>query len=635
MNVSSFQELLLALAANAPVIIITNDIVAEGTATVNYPVLIRGASRTTLIQRSPTSLGVVFNVTSSGQLNLQNLIVDGASNSGSVASPLINTAGQLNITDVTLENSFSSFRGGAISQAGNSTTLTNAIISNCAAPEIGGAIYVGGSNSALTINDTTVLGSFSGSNGGAIYINQTTTLRCTNVTFSENIASTNGGALFANINTSTIMTNCRFFNNQANNGGAIFVNPTTIFELRDSEFNSNSTSANGGAVYLNNNSNSVLSGNSFVFNTAANGGGIFLNNSAIMNLSGSTFTSNAVSSSGAGIFLNTNTESTISACTFFSNASTNAGAIYVNFGATLQLVNSFLDSNSAANEAGGVFINTDAVVSIINTEIDRNTSDVGGAISINTGGNALIQNGTILDNSAATQAGAIFNLGTLTLSDQVNFGSVGSNEAPIAPGILNAGILNVQNLILDSNGLFIATADNVVRIINPLLPGSIFQLDTTDYVFPDPERSPIVIAIPTETYPVLTQTDADAFLKPVTGFEDWNIQLLNNQVVLVFNPSPGQNTITYLNVLGDVNPNPTSYQPEDLPIILQDPGPVEGFEFIGWFDAAGNQVTVIPEGTTGDIVLFARYRESDVVIGDQVIQNKVRIDCDPCDCKNE
>lgn len=45
----------------------------------------------------------------------------------------------------------------------------------------------------------------------------------------------------------------------------------------------------------------------------------------------------------------------------------------------------------------------------------------------------------------------------------------------------------------------------------------------------------------------------------------------------------------------------------ELPIILNPPGPVRGYRFVNWYNTAGQVVTVIPAGTTGDLILYARW----------------------------
>ena len=73
-------------------------------------------------------------------------------------------------------------------------------------------------------------------------------------------------------------------------------------------------------------------------------------------------------------------------------------------------------------------------------------------------------------------------------------------------------------------------------------------------------------------------------------------------------------TITYNNLDGGVNAasNPSSYTVEDT-VVLQ-PAEKTGFRFVGWFDDAGNQITQIAKGTTGEINLNAQWSETAYVI---------------------
>ena len=74
--------------------------------------------------------------------------------------------------------------------------------------------------------------------------------------------------------------------------------------------------------------------------------------------------------------------------------------------------------------------------------------------------------------------------------------------------------------------------------------------------------------------------------------------------------------ITYvLNGSAD-NRNKDDYTVEDKAYTLQAPAPVEGFFFGGWFDNAdfeGDAVTVIPQGSTGDMTLYAKWIPETVV----------------------
>ena len=64
--------------------------------------------------------------------------------------------------------------------------------------------------------------------------------------------------------------------------------------------------------------------------------------------------------------------------------------------------------------------------------------------------------------------------------------------------------------------------------------------------------------------------------------------------------------ITYADSLNAQNPNPTSYTCETETIVL-DALTMEGYTFLGWFDAGNNPVTEIAKGTTGNISLTAGW----------------------------
>ena len=88
-------------------------------------------------------------------------------------------------------------------------------------------------------------------------------------------------------------------------------------------------------------------------------------------------------------------------------------------------------------------------------------------------------------------------------------------------------------------------------------------------------------------------------------------------------------TITYNNTKGASNSNPISYTIESAKITLSDIL-TNGYEFDGWFDANGVQVTEIASGNIGNIELYARWTAIqysitylyDAEIGDYADENK-------------
>ena len=68
----------------------------------------------------------------------------------------------------------------------------------------------------------------------------------------------------------------------------------------------------------------------------------------------------------------------------------------------------------------------------------------------------------------------------------------------------------------------------------------------------------------------------------------------------------GDYTITYVNVDGATNENPASYNVETETITLKDPVKT-GYTFAGWYSADNSPVTKIPQGSTGNITLYAKW----------------------------
>ncbi len=111
----------------------------------------------------------------------------------------------------------------------------------------------------------------------------------------------------------------------------------------------------------------------------------------------------------------------------------------------------------------------------------------------------------------------------------------------------------------------------------------------------------------TADYPILTDSDAQAFLKPLQDFDGWEVRLSDDrtQIWLV----PTLYTIQYENLEGSSHTNPESYTVTTPDIHLTPPAPRPGYRFTGWYDSPvnGRKVTVIPQGSTGDWILYARW----------------------------
>jgi large repetitive protein len=190
----------------------------------------------------------VFEVTSSGNLTLNNLTIQNGRCNGACAT----------ITDY----------GGGIFNAG-ALTITNSMVANNSATNFGGGIFSGGVTSTLTILNSTFSGMISGA-GGAIY-NGGIGISISNSTFSGNFTQYGGGAIYNSSSGPLTITNSTFSGNTSNDnrGGAIY--SSTPLTISNSTFSGNSADVAGGGIYTD--GPATLYNTIVANNTSTSGGG--------------------------------------------------------------------------------------------------------------------------------------------------------------------------------------------------------------------------------------------------------------------------------------------------------------------------------------------------------------------------
>lgn len=243
----------------------------------------------------------------------------------------------------------------------------------------------------------------------------------------------------------------------------------------------------------------------------------------------------------------------------------------------------------------------------------------GGGIYNDLGGIVTLTAGSIYGNHANV-GGGIYNESDsiIRMNGSTLFGKEAPNEADsYGSGIYNEGQLYTAGNQDIENGIYIEDSNAVVRLEGSLGSNAIIQLDPTDYVTPNLQGNPIVVAESTETYPLLSQTDANAFRKPSVGFDGWEIQLSHDrtQILLV----PFYYTISY-------NANAACCPPAHcLPssasvqsggtLLLSCRKPIrKGYWFLGWnTEPDGSGISYLPGGTvtnvTADIQLYAIWEK--------------------------
>lgn len=338
---------------------------------------------------------------------------------------------------------------------------------------VGGAIAVEGNATVVksTFQNNTALSTGNGYGlGGAISTanieGQTPTLTITSSDFSGNKADV-GGALYS------------MLDNKTKTG-------TSEISISGGTFEENEASYAGGAVAN--------------FETVHVNGSAFLGNKITKNVDGD-------SDGGGAFFLGSESTTTLDAATFDGNQSlTEGGAIATrkaslgnNAGALLDITNSTFANNQAATTGGAIdnhfygSAQQAGSVYVAASAFENNSAENGGAIynhgdlsKDNLVANMTLSNSTFSGNSATNHGGAIYNSGTLEISD----GTFDNNQAANYGGalyvnnlvnkVLNDGTTTVTDSTFDGNQAYIGGAmflhNGTVTIKNTM-----FTNNTADY----------------------------------------------------------------------------------------------------------------------------------------------------------
>ena len=255
----------------------------------------------------------------------------------------------------------------------------------------------------------------------------------------------NNGAAIEVTNTDKAITGTisktKFTNNKAQYGGAIDICAGTI-KIINSKFINNSADVEGGAIDINaanGNPKVTISSSNFINNSAPVGGAIC--NVHDLTVKGSTFIDNTPNTIfnwvGAGGNLNLNIRT-------FTDLQNAIGLVT----GTLTLnQNIAMTAKEAADFTNGITINKDIVIDGKGHTIDA--KNLGRIFSIGEGFTVTLTNATLI-NGKATEGGAIYNDGSLTLSDV----KLSDNAADSYGGaVFNNGELVVSDSVFDSNDI--------------------------------------------------------------------------------------------------------------------------------------------------------------------------------------
>ena len=426
------------------------------------------AYNTNFINNTAATMGgAVFN---NGTLTIQKCIVDNNDITKRTSSDSEDYGGAaiynwydstLFIKNSTISNNLKNYKNGdyvvgAVTSLGKTIISQNSYFVNNSG-RWGGAITTSGSSlPGKKVNELSISDSTFSKNGGlygaGIFI-QGSKFSITSCVFDSNTASgkgnmtpnDNNGAAIEVTNTDKAIagtiTGSKFTNNKAQYGGAIDICAGTI-KITNSKFINNSADVEGGAIdinTLNGNLKVTISGSKFINNSAPLGGAIL--NIKDLTVKGSTFINNTPNTifnwAGAGGNLNLNIKT-------FTDLQNAIGLVT----GTLTLnQNIAMTAKEAANFTNGITINKDIAIDGKGHTIDA--KNLGRIFSIGEGFTVTLTNATLI-NGKADKGGAIYNDGSLTLSDV----KLSDNAADSYGGaVFNNGELVVSDSVFDSNDI--------------------------------------------------------------------------------------------------------------------------------------------------------------------------------------
>lgn len=536
-----------------------------------------------------------------------------------------------------IENNSAARRGGGIyyyttggQQIGQLIISENAVIRNNVATENGGGVYV--DYGYCKISDNADISNNQAVDGAGVYFDGYDLDIGENVKIDRNIARGQGGGMYLKLRSPNIGTaiHGRFVGNTADAGGGInFIVPSfdAYVNLSSSWLIQNKSNSNGGGLNIVGESTSsdmldILMNNIIFDSNESIGDGsaacINYTGASIFNLTAANalFENNTSSTGRGGLFLSLYAQSSLrfDESFFTDNKAASGGALYLEnkneVPLDIRLTNNIFTGNTATSSSGGAIVLGEGNISMFMNIItmSNNTAETtGGAISIenNTGLVIIMGSGGSISFNSAANGGGIYHGSqpTLELHD-ITFAlntATGNGQ-----DIYNITPLYLGGRFTSSSGLFFNSYDSAPSISQNLLEFSDVQLESSDYVKPNAEGTPIVIANSTT---ILQETDASAFhAPPIAGFAGWGPQLSENRRQILLAPLDYE--LQYENTMGASNPNPSTYTVLTPTITLLPLASTSGYRFLGWFNAleGGVPVTEIPLGSIGNIALYARWQ---------------------------
>ena len=334
------------------------------------------------------------------------------STTGDEGIALVSRDSEVFLEDVVFDSNVGEQDGGAIQITDSLAVFTRITVTN----------NESGTDGALATDESDVFvhashfeGNHAYDDGGAMDLDNTSTVQISDTSFVHNTSDDSGGAINAQEYGSLLLDGCTFEDNQANgvtsDGGAMRVRSDTQTEVRNTSFINNSADGHGGALDFSE-ANILLVDNVFSSNTAPLGGAIHMDSMGALDVDGDSYDGNTAEFGGA-IYSIEDVVTDIKFATFANNdASTNlGGAIYGGLDNGSLVVSFSTFTGNTAEDKGGAVSAVSTVsaglFSAINNLFTSNIAkNAGGAIYVDTVDQVLVHANTFCTNDGGKKGGA-------------------------------------------------------------------------------------------------------------------------------------------------------------------------------------------------------------------------------------
>jgi len=405
--------------------------------------------------------------------------------------------------------------GGVLVNGGNFIMQNNASLSgNTSTNGNGGGVYVS-NNGTITMQSGNISNN-SSQRGGGVYINNNGTFTMQNGTISSNTSESNGGGVYINDNGTFTMQNGTISGNTTstkmdNAGGGVYIGKNGTFTMLNGTISDNTAigSSNswapigvavyGGGVYISggtftmqggkilNNIVKAIRGGGYSSNSAK-GGGIYLDGGTFTmqgnaTVSGNTATSEGdYSKCGGGVYINNGTFTMRDNTSVSGNNATagSGGGVYINDNGAFAIQSNAIVSGNTASWGGGVYYDGKSF-NMHGGTVSGNTASWGGGVYVRPNRSFVMQNGTILNNTANLGGGGVFidDNGTFTMQGGILSGNTAkSNEGG---GIYVRGESDGGNFIKTGGTLYGNDAANELKNKSYVIGHAVFNEKTTNW----------------------------------------------------------------------------------------------------------------------------------------------------------